>query len=57
MGKGAFVGVKGTLTIPNSVESIDFLAFEGTYSKIVIGTGLKQLSRAAFTGSSSGGNM
>lgn len=24
VGKGAFVGVKGTLTIPNSVESIDF---------------------------------
>lgn len=33
VGKGAFVGVKGTLTIPNSVESIDFLAFEVGCSK------------------------
>ena len=57
VGKGAFVGVKGTLTIPNSVESIDFLAFDGTFNKIVIGSGLKHLSRSAFVGSSSGGNM
>ena len=57
VGKGAFVGIKGTLTIPNSVESIDFLAFDGTFNKIVIGSGLKHLSRNAFVGSSSGGNM
>lgn len=57
IGNGSFVGIKGTVTIPNSVESIGYLAFEGTYSKIVIGTGLKKLSEAAFTGASSGGNM
>lgn len=57
VGNGAFVGIKGTLTIPNSVESIGFLAFDGTYNKVVIGTGLKKLSKCAFTGSSSGGNM
>ena len=57
IGMSAFVGVKGTLNIPNSVESIGFLAFDGPFSKIIVGSGLKKLSQAAFGGSLSSGSM
>lgn len=57
IGNGAFTGIKGTLTIPNSVESIGAVAFDGTFSKVVVGTGLKILSRGAFGGSLTSGSM
>ena len=57
VGNNAFVGVKGTVTIPNSVESIGYLAFDGTFTKVVIGTGLKKMTKGAFGGSLSSGNM
>lgn len=48
IGHGAFSGVKGTINIPNSVKSIGALAFEGSFTKVVIGTGLKKMTSTAF---------
>ena len=54
IGNTVFTGVTGTITVPNSVESIGGLAFEGAFSKVVIGTGLKSLAKAAFSNEGAG---
>lgn len=57
IGNAVFSGIKGTLTIPNSVKSIGNLAFEGVFNKVVIGTGLSSLSPYAFATTFSSGDM
>ncbi len=58
IGNGAFLGnVCGTskeLTLPNSLQSIGATAFEGSFTKIVIGTGLKKMGAKTFVTASSG---
>lgn len=57
IGDGAFSGVKGTINIPNSVKSIGYIAFAGTFNKVIIGTGLEHLKKDAFTSSASTGSF
>lgn len=57
IGSNAFWVTGSTVTIPNSVETIGSLAITGSFTKVIIGTGLRQLSKNAFSGSSSGGKM
>ncbi len=57
IGTNAFYVTGSTVTIPNSVETIESLAITGTFSKLIIGTGLRHLAKNAFDGSSSGGKM
>lgn len=58
IGHAVFSGVTNTtLEIPNSVKSIGSNAFDGSFSKVIISTGLETLYSAAFIGTSSGGSM
>lgn len=57
IGNGCFTGVKGTINIPNSVKTIGGLAFEGSFDKVVIGTGLSVLAKSAFASTASSGKF
>ena len=57
IGNTCFTGVKGTINIPNSVKSIGGLAFEGSFNKVVIGTGLTDLAKSAFASTASSGQF
>lgn len=59
IGHGAFgTGIlKGTITIPNSVKFIGSAAFSGSFSKVIIGTGLKTLYSSAFCSSARSGSF
>ena len=57
IGNACFTGVKGTINIPNSVKSIGGLAFEGSFNKVVIGTGLTALAKSAFASTASSGQF
>lgn len=52
IGNGAFLGddcvSNKELILPNSLQSIGATAFEGSFKKIVIGTGLKEMGGKAF---------
>lgn len=59
--KGAFMGeycgVSKELVLPNSLLTLGETAFEGTFNKIVIGTGLTEIGEKAFISSVSSGNL
>ncbi len=61
IGNCAFLGnyckISKELKLPNSMTSIGATAFEGTFNKIIVGNGIKQLGEMAFISSVSSGSM
>lgn len=59
IGHGAFAGgiSNKELILPNSLKSIGFSAFDGTFSKIVLGTEIESLSERAFISSAKSGSL
>lgn len=59
IGNGAFLenNISKELKLPNSITSIGATAFEGTFNKIIVGSGIKQLGDMAFISSASTGSM
>lgn len=57
IGTACFMGVKDDLVIPNSVKSIDAMAFNGSFNKVTIGTGLEELGDYAFASTARSGKM
>lgn len=47
-------GITGDVKIPNSVKKIGSCAFSGSFSKIVLGTGIQELNFSFFSTASSG---
>ena len=59
IGHGAFAGGLSNkeLILPNTLKSIGSLAFDGVFSKIVLGTGIENLSEMAFISSAKSGSL
>lgn len=59
IGHGAFAGGLSNkeLILPNSLKSIGFSAFDGAYSKIVLGSEIENLSERAFYSSAKSGSL
>ena len=54
---GDFCGISKELLLPNSLSSIGATVFEGTYKKIVLGTGVTNIGENAFISGAKSGEM
>ena len=56
---GAFIGgsCSGELILPNSLTSLGATVFEGSYRKIVIGSGIKEIGEKTFISRATSGDM
>lgn len=58
IGTGAFGNFKGSkIELPNSITSIESLSFNGSFSTIVLGSGINRISNYAFMSTASSGKM
>lgn len=54
---GNYCGISRELVLPNSLTSIGATAFEGTYRKVVLGTGIAEIGDKAFISGVTSGSM
>lgn len=54
---GDFCGISKELILPNSLTTIGATVFEGSYKKIIIGTGITKIGEKAFISGATSGEM